>query len=498
MRINTNLVALNVFNAMKKTDFRYAQSAERLSTGRRINSAKDDAAGLAIANKLQADKQKLYKASNNATDGVSLIQTVDGALSSVNDMLQKMRTLAVQSSNDTLTDTDREKIQKEINQLKTEIDSLSERAEFNGIKVLAGDASRITYNRNAGDVNVDNVSDINYVSGKVPEGSLEFTVEEIGTSAVIDFDSTSIPSPVPAGSVTINGSSITFDGTESDAEAISKIQELCERNNLEMFDGKIVSREQGSDQVIEVTTQPAGQYGFTGTTTSQGTDAVISDLDMYKLYDTEAFDDAVTAGADGLTSFNQSSNVRVEGNRVYVQSSNGQEIEIDLNVKLDGDGNYAVDGDTYTSTPNGNVAVDYSERHEILNAGQIKIQVGSKKDQEIDIYGRKITCKDLGIEHLNVSTRREAEAAISEIDKALGAISDQRTIYGAYQNRLDYSEKMISSQTLSTEKSLSRIMDTDMALEMSKMTQEGVKMQASMAIMAQANQRPQQILQLLG
>lgn len=499
MNLNRNIVALNVYNQMTKSNRMYGKSSNRMSTGLKVNSAKEDAAGLAIGNKLDSARRTIAKVENNANDGISLIQTVDGAMASVHEMLQKMRELSVQAANDTLADEDRRKIQIEINQLKEEITDLSDRTDFNTLKLLNGDGKRLTYDKSGAGAVDSNLSEIGYVSGQVPEGSLEYKIESYGTSAVVDFAESSISVPI-TGNIEIANSKIYFKGTESRDEVISAIKQACEDNNIEYYPNKLVSMEQGSDQEIKITTDlKSGSAGLSDTV-STGTDAVITGLKLYSRYDMEANADASSAGAKEFLSFNQGANVIADGNKVYVNSTNGQKVEINLNVSIDkGTGDYKINGALTTSAPGSTLpAGGVLQRQEILDDGQVKLQVGTEKGAEISIYTREIDAESIGVKYINVSTREGAERAITETTAAIDKITEQRTLLGAYQNRLEFTVETLTAQGVNTNQAYSRIMDTDMALEMSNLAQYNVKIQAALSILAQANQRPQQLLQLLG
>ncbi len=460
MRINSNVVALGVMTSMRRTSLSYGKNSLMLSSGLKINSVKDDASGLAIGNKLDRQVRGYEKVSNNAGDGISLIQTLDGALDSVGEMLRKVRTLSVQSANDTLTDEDRRKMQKEVEQLKNEISELSERTEFNGIKLLDGDGKRLTFDRSA----TAGGSSINYVSGSVPQGNLEFNVSQIGEAPEVPFSEAGIATGT-AGSLEINGTTLTFQGTESKDAILEAIKTACEDNNIELdiANGTATSKVEGSKSNITITSIPNGAFGFTSIS-KDGKDAII---DGVKMTD-------INTGAE-LDAFNNglSSDIKIDGNRAYITSTNGQEIEVDIN-----------------STG--------AQKHEIRNEGQIKLQIGTKKDMELDLYVREIDTTTLGIQHVNISTQDGATAGIIAMDDAIDKILEQRTYLGAAQNRLQFTEKSTDTASLNTEQAYSRIMDVDMAKAMSDFSRDNVKYQAATSILAQANQRPQQILQLLG
>ncbi len=466
MRINTNIVALSVRTSMLRTEKKYAKNSLMLSSGLKINSVKDDAAGMAIGNKLDRQVRGYEKVSNNTSDGISLIQTLDGALASVNDMLEKMRTLSVQSANGVLEDSDRRKIQTEIDELKSEITELSDRTEFNGIKLLGGDGSRLTYDRSAS-VEQGN-AEVNFVSGSVPQGMLELNIVSIGTAAqVINFSEAGIVAGTQ-GTLKINGSTLSFTGDETKEEILESIKQACEDNNLDLdiTNGTLTSRIIGKKASITIETTPAS-FGFPTNDTNVGKDAVVTGIGMTDLEKPGSPIDSFNTGL--------SSKTYTEGNRVYINSTNGQKIEVDLTGKGTG-----------------------VSKIEVRNEGQIKLQIGTKQDMELDLYVREINAESLGIEFLNISTQSGAQQAIPMLDQAISKVLDQRTYLGAAQNRLEFTESSTDTASLNTEQAYSRIMDVDMATAMTDFTAENVKTQAAIAILAQANQRPQQILQLIG
>ena len=197
MRINTNIAALNSYNQLQNTNNSMKQSLERLSSGKRINSAADDAAGLAISEKMKGQMNGLAQAQRNAQDGISMIQTAEGALKETHSMLQRMRELSVQAANDTNTQEDRLQIQKELHQLSSQIDDISDQTKFNTKKLLDGSASGITFQvgANSGENLSVTISDMGATSGlsvdagdvsggSVSSGSLDVSTQSGAESAI--------------------------------------------------------------------------------------------------------------------------------------------------------------------------------------------------------------------------------------------------------------------------------------------------------------------------
>ena len=285
---------------------------QRLSTGLRINSAKDDAAGLAIANKLSFQVGGLNQASDNSTHGVSLVQTAEGALTEVHQMLQRMRELAVQAANDTNTPRDRQIIQREIDQLTEEVHMMSQRTEFNRMRVLAGEADRITRNfddHNLQGTQVRNIVTTLYISEQVPAGHLNYTITQIGKPAVLPVTLT------PNTNIVINGTYYAIGSSGSHNDIIAGLESkgirLLANGNGGPNDFFLVSEMAGSNQTITAS-------GF-GTATGQ--DAIIEGLELYD-----------SLGNPINNTFLASTS---EGNQVFIRGSRGEDIRINIQVDFD-------------------------------------------------------------------------------------------------------------------------------------------------------------------
>ncbi len=475
MRLANNITALQIATSMKKVN-RYAMASSlRMSSGLKINHAKDDPAGLAISNRLQTINKINFKAQENYSDGVNLAKTVESSIASVTDMLQRMRELSVQSATDTVTNDDRIKIQVEIDQLKQEINDMSKRSSFNGIKFLNGDSTRLTYATN------ESVVDYNYVSGNVPEGVLKYSVDAYGTPAEIAFTELT-PETNTAGSngtINLNGYTIDVSASDTYGDINNKIKQACDATSIEYFNNKLITRGEGSDETINFKVEPAGFLGFADATAT-GTDAQITLDGLYQKEDQTI----------AIDSFNNGAGIKIDGNEITITAPNNQVVEMSLDFKLDGTGQYLY-GNQTTFTP-------YTESSTILDSGQLKIQTGDGRGREVDMYFRKINTSTLRIDEVNLLTAQGSEKALGQIDEALGKMLSYRAELGAYENRMSAANSTLDDVTTNIATHLSTLRDTDMAYEMSFYTNQNVKMQAAMSILAQANQRPQQVLQLLG
>ncbi|MCM1112356.1 MAG: hypothetical protein NC399_03775 [Muribaculum sp.] len=365
MRINYNVSAMLSNNALANNDNALSKSLERLSSGLKINHAKDNPAGLAMAKRMNAQIRGLDAANQNAGDGVSVIETADGALTEVAAMLQRMNELSVKSANGTMTPEDRETIQSEVAQLKEEITRVSETTEFNGQKLLNGEfASRGFTNDN--DVKVSSYS--REVPIKV------YTISSLTVSPNADGDLEVVGTPGL--------------GPEFPADA-----------KVEMRDNLLTIRDSNSfEMVLEVPTT-GGSY---------------------------------------------------------------TDLEVD-----------------------------------VTGIGSMRLQVGSNEGQVLEVEIPDMSLLNMGIENVDVSTKAGADEAIARIDDAIQFVSSVRGKLGAYQNRLESTINSLDVTSENMTAAYSRIMDVDMAEEMTEYTTNQVLTQAGTSMLAQANERPSQVLQLL-
>ncbi len=368
MRINNNISALNSWRNLSNTDRNMDKSLEKLSSGYRINRAGDDAAGLAISEKMRAQVRGLNQATRNAQDGISLIQTAEGALNETHSILQRMRELAVQASNDTLESGDRDAIKAEIDELNLELDRIANATQFNG-KVLLNGSFGVKLDSNSGlAVGQDGVSNIN-VSGA--NASTTYTITHANDNEVTLSDGTDTQTITALG---------TFTGTL----------------NFDKFGISI--------DVVNV--------DFSDATGSQWTG---------------------------------------HGESIITTASAEQ-----------------------------------------------NIQIGANTGQTLGLTIDNMTSTALGTDAITLNDSTEAGTAITLIDSAIKAVSDQRSKLGAWQNRLEHTINNLGVSAENLTAAESRIRDVDMALEMAEFTKHNILLQAGTSMLAQANSKPQNVLQLLG
>lgn len=447
MRINHNISAQIANVSLKKVDTKLTASLERLSTGYKINKAADDSAGMAISNKMRTQINALDQASRNAQDGDSIIQTAEGAMSEISSLLQRVRELGVQAANDTLAFEDREAIQNEVSQLLDEVDRIAETTEFNGKGLLDGSAARTT---------ISNTLSINVVSAsmQVPRDEYDITVTTAAKPAVFSLNYT-IPSQVR-----INGYRLEFDATESDNDVLQKVIDMCDSMNIDVTGGAgtltLTTRATGAAQ--QITARSAGEEEDS---TVIGADA---EIELGAQFEPA---DAFGYIADGAS--------------VTISGNDGFKIVLDVSKASDED--------------DGKVRVE--------DAGYMVLQIGANEHQILEMDFTEVTCKALGlrtgegIDTINACTQAGADHLITVLDEAIDRLTSARSALGAYQNRLDATRDSLEVSEENLTDSMSRMMDTDMASEMTEYTQRSVLSQAATSMLSQANNRPQQIMSLL-
>ncbi len=460
MRINHNVTAQLANINLKKTNKRLTSSLESLSSGYKINSAADDSAGLAISNKMRTQIRALEQSSRNAEDGTSIIQTAEGALSEVTAILQRVRELSVQSANDTNTLDDREAMQVELDKMLEELDRIGSQTEFNGNGLLDGSFSRVvTYDA----IGLDTLS----VADAVPAGNYTVTITQTALPAETDY----IPYPT-SGSIQINNVSI-----ELGENPVADITKACDRMDIDVdFPG---------NGTVKLTTRATGiaQKITTGGKLPKGS---VSGKDA-----------EITLG-NGTTSWEPA--YSRDGKNITIKAGDGFEIRIEVQgttpVGVDKDGSPIKDG-------NGNIVAPIEVNMRVYDDGPMILQIGANEHQNVGVTFPEISCQTLGLKDekgislVNICSQGAATSAIQRFDDAIRTVSEARSDIGAHQNRLDSTIESLDTTSENLTGALSRIMDTDMAAAMTNYTQESVLVQASTAILSQANNRPQQILSLL-
>ena len=513
MIINNNISAVIANKHLLRTEAGIAASTEKLSSGYKINHAYQNPSGMAISNKMRAQIKALDRATDNASDGISVIQTADGALNEVTSMLQRMRELAVQAANDTNTPQDRAQIQKEEAELRDEIDRVSSSTEFNTMQLLNGDMQTKVY--------ADNVSRLS-VSDSVDPGtySIQVTAATKGSITASTYPISSV-SADQAGTFTINGVPVTLtEGMTADeaVEALKTAAELGDATVTKDDSGKLtVTSGIRTDDYEEVLGNAWGKNAFvsvsydrtdtkaqkaleyfglinasnTTTSTSDSTTTITSNNQKDAVVTLSSASGSTAADAKG---FSSSATASVDGKKVTIKDNNGFEMSFLLDNALidkkDANGNTVKVSDPNNSF-SGNLDI------KVTDIGKMAFHVGSNKDQVIETEIPSISAKSLYLDQVNVNSHQSASRAISLVDDAITQVSSIRATLGAAQNRLEHTYDTNNSTSENINSAVSRIRDTDMATEMVEYTKDTVLQQAGTSVLSQANEIPQMALQLL-
>ena len=366
MRVNYNIQAIITNNVLSRNEKRLSTSTEKLSSGFKINAAKDSPSGLALAKRMNMQLKGISVASQNATDGISVIQTAEGTLAEMQDMVKRIGELGVKAANGVLTDNDRELIQQEIAQLKDELERVCKETDFNGQKLLDGTFDRKGYSNNK--------------------------------------------------SVRVN----TF-----------------------------------SDEVT------AGNYTVS-----------------IQRYGDDIYASMISSDAPGGNSFVEGAEAKMRDNTLIFKDLTGKELSLDLNL------------DTLAQ---GTTNVEL----QLTDVGPMRFQIGANEGQVIGIRIPAISLKNMSLENVDVTKPGGGSEAIEMATLADSFISSVRSSLGAYQNRLEHVSAKLDTSNENLTSAYSRIMDVDMATEMTEYSTQQVLTQAGTSMLAQANERPQQVLQLL-
>lgn len=375
MKINYNVSAVVANAALTVNEKKFNVSTERLSTGYKVNHAKENPSGIAIAKRMNAQLKGLSQSKDNASTAVSVVSTAEGALTEIQSMIQRMNELSVQAATGTKTDSDRESIQAEIKELKEEIERMKNDTEFNGKKLLNGDCDLKGYADAKG-------IKVSYYSDETPVANYKF----------------SLVNPIP----------------------------LDQDGNVDLKDGSVTLLQDGSENA-----------------------------------------------------FPKDAKITYDGDKVTVIAANEFEIT------------FKVDKNVTTTSQDGSISLD------ITGIGAMRVQIGANEGQVLAIRIPEVSLDTLGLSDIDISTQEGAQRAIELSKQANAYISSVRSRIGAYENRLEHTQSSLGVTEENVTSAFSRIMDTDMAEEMTEYANQQVLNQAGISVLTQANQRPAEVLQLL-
>lgn len=448
MIINHNIAALNTHRQLSANTANQSKSIEKLSSGLRINRAGDDAAGLAISEKMRGQIRGLDQAARNGQDAISLIQTAEGALNETHSILQRMRELGVQASNDTNTSVDRNEIQKEINQLTSEIDRIADTTQFNTKVLLKGEFGTTATSAN----------------GALAIKSASADSIGVGTASITTVAATKTTA---TGDANISGG-VTFTDANNT---------LILNNVTIKFNNGTYTQQQVIDKINEY-------KGDTGVEASASTNFLKLDATDFGAKAATYTGNAVASLMGTVTTATTGANASVVGlGSTSVDAKDGRTLTVT-------DGTFK--GMTVQVTATNAVAFGVSTTKSSLN-----MQIGANENQSMSISIQNMGAKSLGVDAIDVSSAKNAAAAVTTINKAIETVSGERSKLGAYQNRLEHTINNLQTSSENLTAAESRIRDVDMAKGMMEQTKNSILAQAAQAMLAQANQQPQGVLQLL-
>lgn len=484
MIINHNMMSMNTHRQLSMNNVAGSKSLEKLSSGFRINRAGDDAAGLAISEKMRGQIRGLNQASRNAQDGISLIQTAEGALNETHAILQRMRELATQAATDTNTSTDRFKIQSEVDQLAKEITRISNTTEFNTRNLLAGGLTTTFHIGANQDQNVAlaigamDAYSLGVATSQAQLGT--FTAAGTGLSTA-NFSSEGLGRGLSAQTYTIavtHAASATAEvsdgvtGTTAITGTYTGDRNETIRARVDAVDGSgaVTAASYSLDGGVTWTgaTVAAGAFSYKGTTIT---------------FTTNAGNTAGQTAEYTLTAANDS-----------IQLKDAGGASIGSAVTVYNDMTSATIGDAAT----GRTIQINSTSLGSLTTGNATLVVTTVASEAATFNGDgSVLAAATTIAGVDVSSQAAANRSITTVNNALEKVSAERSRLGAMQNRLEHTIKNLDTSAENLQASESRIRDVDMAKEMMEFTKNSILQQAATAMLAQANQAPQAVLQLL-
>ena len=501
MRIQHNIMALNSHRQLGNNNSAVSKSLEKLSSGYRINRAGDDAAGLAISEKMRAQIKGLTAASDNSQDAISLVQTAEGGLQEVHSMLNRMQELATKSSNGTYTDdVDRKALQDEVSALKDEINRIADSTNFNGINLLDGSMGVGTSGVSGKiDLSAQKITAFNATISGAEGISVTF-------SAGAGTGGTGVTAAWANGklTLTLSGAATGDKITQADIDrALAKASgapEIAKDLKITLENDITVTDTTTAGGAVELITAAAKQATGVDTTNGITLSSTKAGVNTHTLKISNAGTLGATALADG------NAELHIESTKSYTASDINKMLSdagVEMRVDFEGSKTGAILAAGKTGGTGGEYKLGegtgFTAGSGLSAGGGIKLQIGDTNDSwnqlELSINDMHVT--SLGIGDIDISNRSGASDAISKIKDAINQVSTSRGKLGAIQNRLEHTINNLGVTTENITAAESRIRDVDMAKEMMEFTKNSVLMQSAQAMLAQANQQPQSILQLL-
>ena len=542
MVVQHNMAALNANRMLGVTTSAQSKSTEKLSSGYKINRAADDAAGLSISEKMRSQIRGLNKASDNAQDGISLIQTAEGALNETHSILQRMRELAVQAANGTETDDDREAVNDEISQLQDELTRISETTEFNTMKLLDGSQAGGKSNGTAGPKFGSVTTSTGALSGAILTSDVAGTTVTVSTNSNTKVGNETAIWDGTGKTLTLNLAENTSYSQEQIDELISKAKQedstasnapakvtLALKNNTMTTSTGSVSTA-GATAGIKAATTAASTMdnGFVGanslTITNNKYGAEMNSVTIKFAFDRADGKEEVEAKKE--QAYSSANSVTQTGEYVLHLAAGKEYTDTDIEDLLAQAG-FDVDVTLSGSTPDApntlmatsgastlseakllggagigddNAMWGQSGYDAISSSKGITLQIGANEGQTMSFSIDDMSARSLGVDgnKVNLSTQEGAQKSLDIIDAAIKKVSKTRGQMGAVQNRLEHTISNLDTAAENTQTAESRIRDTDMAEEMVEYSKNNILAQAGQSMLAQANQSTQGVLSILG
>ena len=560
MRIQHNIMAMNAYRNYNINTSALSKNLEKLSSGYKINRAGDDAAGLAISEKMRAQITGLNAAQKNVKDGISLVKTAEGAMQEIQDMLNRMDYLATQSANGTYqNEVDREALQDEVNALLSEIDRIADSANFNGIKLLNGEQEGAATDASAALTNAVTVTKINDHKEAEASQKMEFTldlsslkVQNTSTAdqaVTITFNGMTFTATVSAGetltadklsfgtatqvsiggatfnvtvsgsklifkqdkdpttsAITINGPTVTVAGADMSSNYGESIKVHVDKRPIA---GGLTQQAQGSFTLTADMVKDGSQIkiGDQTYTFKVGPDSKVSGKNVVDL-------SKLKPGADGNLSADDLKKAAAElsgaanGKGMFIVTNDNNSNTISITERVDSGAYKKWDLEGPSSTGNADATwkdvVSWASKEDIAAAassgGGLTLQIGDDAESynRLTISIKSMKTDSLGVDGLSIANPDDAAAAIQTVKDAINTVSAVRGELGAYQNRLEHTQNNLSVMAENIQDAESTIRDTDVAEEMMSYVKNNILVQSAQAMLAQANQVPQGVLQLLG
>ncbi|MBH0042944.1 flagellin [Pseudoalteromonas sp. SWXJZ10B] len=488
LSVNTNVSSLNAQRNLTKSGEGLATSMERLSSGMRINSAKDDAAGLQISNRLTSQINGLAVAQRNANDGISMAQTAEGAMDESTSILQRMRELALQSANGSNSTEDREALQKEVSALQVELTRIAETTSFGGQQLLNGDYGSKAFQVGANANETINVSLSSVAADKIGTNQVNLQGDTIGLGEAIS----GVSSGVGSGTYTISGRE---DATVSIA-AKATAEEISDSIN-------------SYSSATGVTAQARAEAEVSITTGADDGESISFDLNNEKVSfvgtgtiagDKQAMAEAINSKTDehGVTA-------TLENGELSISNNTGANLELTNFAESNATTLtvMSLTGVSYNGNTNDTPIAFSAASTDLLVSGTVQLNSAEvfSAQGSVNTLATAITAEVstlVNVEDINVTSQKGSQDALSVIDNAIANIDSQRASLGAVQNRFEHTINNLANISENVSSSRSRIQDTDFATETAEMTKNQILQQAGTSILSQANQVPQAAISLLG